>query len=108
MEEGRLVLTEAAWDEIAEVLHKGKRTDGRPPVQSDRMFLAAVLSTARTAFRGGSCPPASGSGTRCRTDFDGGSSGGSGGNSGRGYKTRQNSRRSIKPSKHRAPRIVFS
>jgi transposase len=50
MEEGRLVLTDAAWDEIAEVLHKGKRTDGRPPVQSDRMFLAAVLSTARTGM----------------------------------------------------------
>ena len=48
MEEVRLVLTDAAWEEIAEVLHKAKRADGRPPVQSDRMFLEAVLYVART------------------------------------------------------------
>ena len=48
MKEVCLVLTDAAWEEIAEVLHKVQRADGRPPVQSDRMFLAAVLSTART------------------------------------------------------------
>jgi putative transposase len=50
MEEVRLVVTDAAWEEIAEVLHKAKRADGRPPVQSDRMFLEAVLYTARTGI----------------------------------------------------------
>ena len=50
MDEVRLVLTDAAWEEIAEVLHTAKRTDGRPPVQSDRMFLEAVLYNARTGI----------------------------------------------------------
>ena len=50
MEEVRLVVTDAAWAEIAEVLHKVKRADGRPPVQSDRMFLEAVLYIARTGI----------------------------------------------------------
>jgi transposase len=44
----RLVLTEEAWEEIAEVLQRVKRPDGRPAVQSDRMFLEAVLYNART------------------------------------------------------------
>ena len=48
MEEVRLVGTDAAWEEIAEVLHEAKRPDGRPPVQSDRMLLEAVLYGART------------------------------------------------------------
>ena len=50
MEEVRLVVTDAAWEEIAAVLHKVKRADGRPPVQSDRMFLEAVLYGARTGI----------------------------------------------------------
>jgi transposase len=50
MDEVRLVLTDAAWEEIAEVLHKAKRADGRPPVQRDRMFLEAVLYNARTGI----------------------------------------------------------
>jgi putative transposase len=50
MEAVRFVLTDAAWEEIAEVLHKVKRADGRPPVQSDRMFLEAGLYTARTGI----------------------------------------------------------
>ena len=48
MEEVRLVVTDPAWEEIAEVLQEAKRPDGRPPVQSDRMFLEAVLYGART------------------------------------------------------------
>jgi transposase len=50
MDEGRLVLTDEAWTEIAEVLQRAKRADGRPAVQSDRMFLEAVLYTARTGI----------------------------------------------------------
>ena len=50
MEAGRLVLTDAAWEEIAAVRHKVKRADGRPPVQSDRMLLEAGLYTARTGI----------------------------------------------------------
>lgn len=46
----RLVLTDAAWAEIAAVLPKVKRADGRPPGQSDRMFLEAVLYAARTGI----------------------------------------------------------
>jgi putative transposase len=46
----RLVLTDEAWAEIAEVLQRVKRPDGRPPVQSDRMFLEAVLYNARTGI----------------------------------------------------------
>jgi transposase len=50
MDEGRLVLTDEAWQEIAEVLQGAKRADGRPAVQSDRMFIEAVLYTARTGI----------------------------------------------------------
>jgi transposase len=46
----RLMLTEDAWKEIAEVLHEVKRPDGRPPVPRDRMFLEAVLYSARTGM----------------------------------------------------------
>jgi putative transposase len=44
----RFMLTDDAWKEIAAVLQAVKRPDGRPPVQSDRMFLEAVLYGART------------------------------------------------------------
>jgi putative transposase len=36
------------WADIAEVLAQVKRKDGRPPEQSDRMFVEAVLYLART------------------------------------------------------------
>jgi transposase len=44
----RLVLTEEVWADMAEVLAQVKRKDGRPPEQSDRLCLEAVLSLART------------------------------------------------------------
>jgi len=44
----RLVLTDDTWADIAEVLVQVKRKDGRPPEQSDRLFLEAVLYLART------------------------------------------------------------
>jgi transposase len=44
----RLWLTEAAWVEIAPILAALKSRAGSPPVLSDRMFIAAVLSLART------------------------------------------------------------
>jgi transposase len=44
----RLVLTDEVWADMAEVLAQVKRKDGRPPEQSDRMFLEAVLYLART------------------------------------------------------------
>jgi transposase len=48
MGDARLVLTDKAWADIAEVLAQVKRKDGRPPEQSDRMFIEAVLYLART------------------------------------------------------------
>src|SRR5512138_901965 len=44
----RLLLTDAAWAEIAPILATIKSRAGSPPVLSDRMFLEAVLSLART------------------------------------------------------------
>jgi transposase len=44
----RLVLTDEVWADMAEVLAQVKRKDGRPPEQSDRMCLEAVLYLART------------------------------------------------------------
>jgi transposase len=41
-------LTEEVWADMAEVLAQVKRKDGRPPEQSDRLCLEAVLSLART------------------------------------------------------------
>ena len=46
----RLVLTDEAWTEMAEVLSRVKRKDGRPAEQSDRMFIEAVLYVARTGL----------------------------------------------------------
>jgi transposase len=46
----RLVLTDAVWEELAEVLQSVKRPDGRPAVLSDRMFIEAILYTARTGI----------------------------------------------------------
>jgi transposase len=46
----RLVLTDEVWADMAEVLAQVKRKDGRPPEQSDRMFLEAVLYLARTGM----------------------------------------------------------
>jgi putative transposase len=44
----RLLLTDAAWAEIAPILATIKSRAGSPPVLSDRMFIEAVLSLART------------------------------------------------------------
>jgi transposase len=44
----RLLLTEEAWAEIAPILTALKSRAGSPPVLSDRMFIEAVLSLART------------------------------------------------------------
>ena len=44
----RLLLTEEAWAEIASILTAIKSRAGSPPVLSDRMCIAAVLSRART------------------------------------------------------------
>ena len=50
MTSDRLVLTDEAWEDIAKILAKGKNKAGRPPEQSDRMFIDAVLSVARTGI----------------------------------------------------------
>ena len=44
----RLLLTDAAWAEIAPILATIKSRAGSPPVLSDRMFIEAVLYLART------------------------------------------------------------
>ena len=44
----RLLLTDAAWAEIAPILATMKSRAGSPPVLSDRMFIEAVLYLART------------------------------------------------------------
>ena len=46
----RLVLTDDAWEAIAKILEELKSKAGRPPEQSDRMFIEAVLSVARTGI----------------------------------------------------------
>lgn len=46
----RLVLTDEAWAEMAEVRTEVKRKDGRPAEQRDRMCLAALLYLARTGI----------------------------------------------------------
>jgi transposase len=44
----RLLLTDAAWAEIAPILATLKSRAGSPPALSDRMFIEAVLYLART------------------------------------------------------------
>ena len=44
----RLLLTEEAWAEMAPILTALKSRAGSPPVLSDRRFMEAVLSLART------------------------------------------------------------
>ena len=44
----RLVLTDEAWAEIAPLLAAIKSRAGSPPALSDRLFIEAVLSLART------------------------------------------------------------
>jgi transposase len=48
MREERLILSDAAWQEIATILARVKHKAGSPPKHSDRMFLEAVLYVART------------------------------------------------------------
>jgi transposase len=50
MSQGRRLLTDAAWQELAVILDKVKHKAGSPPQQSDRMFVEAVLSVARTGM----------------------------------------------------------
>jgi len=44
----RLLLTDAAWAELAPVIASLKSRAGSPPVLSDRLFIEAVLYLART------------------------------------------------------------
>ena len=44
----RLLLTDEAWAAIAPILAAIKSRAGSPPVLSERMFIEAVLSLART------------------------------------------------------------
>jgi transposase len=46
----RLVLTDEAWDKMAAILAEIKHKAGRPPEQSDRQFIEAVLYRARTGI----------------------------------------------------------
>jgi transposase len=46
----RLLLTDAAWEQIATILAVVKHPAGRPPDLSDRLFLEAVLYVARTGI----------------------------------------------------------
>lgn len=46
----RLVLTDEAWEDMAKILESIKNKAGRPPEQSDRMFIEAVLYIARTGI----------------------------------------------------------
>ena len=39
-----------AWEDIAKILEEIKHKAGRPPEQSDRMFIEAVLYVARTGI----------------------------------------------------------
>lgn len=46
----RLLLTDEAWDEMATILAEIKHKAGRPPEQSDRMFIEAVWYRVRTGI----------------------------------------------------------
>jgi transposase len=48
--QGRLIVADGAWQEIAAVLARVKPKAGSPPQQSDRRFIEAVLSVARTGI----------------------------------------------------------
>jgi transposase len=50
MREERLILSDTAWQEMATLLARIKHKAGSPPKQTDRMFLEAVLSVARTGI----------------------------------------------------------
>jgi transposase len=50
MTQVRLLLTDAAWQELTVILEKVKHKAGSPPRQSDRMFIEAVLYIARTGI----------------------------------------------------------
>jgi transposase len=52
----RLLLTDNAWEHIATILALVKHPAGSPPVRSDRMFIEAVLSVARTGMPWGDMP----------------------------------------------------
>src|SRR5262249_4274892 len=58
----RLLLTDAAWAEIAPILATITSRAGSPPVLSDRLFMEAVLSLARTGTPWRDLPEAFGHG----------------------------------------------
>src|ERR1043166_762742 len=58
----RLLRTEEAWAEIAPILTALTSRAGSPPVLSDRMCIAAVLSLARTGTPWRDLPAACGHG----------------------------------------------
>lgn len=53
----RLLLTDETWTELESALQNVKRKDGRPPSQSDRLFIEAVLYVARTGIPWRDLPP---------------------------------------------------
>ena len=46
----RLVLTDEVWEKLAKIFEEIKNKAGRPPEQSDRMFIEAVVYVARTGI----------------------------------------------------------
>jgi transposase len=53
---GRLLRPDEAWAEIAPILAPLKSHTGSPPALSDRIFIEAVLSRARTGTPGRDLP----------------------------------------------------
>src|SRR5215813_3363422 len=58
----RLLLTDEAWAEMAPILATMRSRAGRPPGLSDRLFIAALLSLARTGTPWRDLPEAFGHG----------------------------------------------
>jgi transposase len=56
----RLIVTDEAWQEIVTVRDRVKHKAGSPPQPSDRRFIAAVLSVARTGIPWRNLPKAFG------------------------------------------------
>src|SRR5215831_13086952 len=65
----RLLLTDAAWAEMAPILATIKSRAGSPPVLSDRMCIEALLSLARTGTPWRDLPEAFGHGDAVSNRF---------------------------------------
>ena len=78
----RLLLTDEAWAELASLLATLKSRAGSPPALSDRLFIEAVLSLARTGTPWRDLPADFGHWMRCITAFAAGNAAGSGAGSG--------------------------